>query len=67
MNSGKNNKTIFSVIGAACIVVVIILVIIFFGKEKDQERVQVGVIMSGGVEETGWNGMHYNGLKQASD
>jgi len=67
MNSGKNNKTIFSVIGAACIVVVILLVIIFSGKEKDQERVRVGVIMSGGVEETGWNGMHYNGLKQASD
>lgn len=67
MNKGKNNKTIFSLIGAACIVAVILLMISLAGKKIEQESVRVGVIMSGGIEETGWNGMHYNGLKQASD
>lgn len=37
-----------------------------FGK-KDVEKIFVGVVMPGGVNEVGFNGTHYQGIKQASD
>ncbi len=51
---------------AVCIFIVLILVIQTTGKQKDK-KVRVGFIMSGSVEEKGWNGLHYQGVKKACD
>ena len=36
-------------------------------KEKEDTKAVVGFVMSGGMEEDGWNGMHYRGVKSACD
>jgi len=59
-------KTCFILIGAILIVVLILFSIAFIGKEKGKET-KVGFIMSGAYNETGWNGMHYDGVKRACD
>lgn len=43
----------------------ILVLIIRFGKNEKQDVVRVGFIMSGSMQETGWNGMHYQGVKKA--
>ena len=50
----------------ACVVAVIMAIILFGGEETDQKE-KIGFIMTGSVEEHGWNGMHYDGVKQACD
>lgn len=64
----KNKKwlhyAIFSV--AFVIVAAIILVITFAGGEK-KELITVGFVVTGGMEEEGWNSLHYRGIKSACD
>lgn len=64
--SKKGKKRLAIVLGAVVIVLVILLLIVFMGKEKT-EKTKVGFIMSGASNETGWNGMHYNGVKKACE
>jgi basic membrane protein A len=60
------NKQIF--IGIAIIVVALLVItIVSMDMEKDDEKIKVGFIMSGHIEDEGWNGMHYNGIKKACD
>lgn len=59
-------KTCFILIGALLIVMLILFSIAFMGKEKGKET-KIGFIMSGACNETGWNGMHYDGVKRACD
>ena len=53
-------------LGAVAVVVLIVLLIVFVGRETDS-KTKVGFIISGACDETGWNGMHYNGMKQACE
>ncbi|MBO5487662.1 MAG: BMP family ABC transporter substrate-binding protein [Eubacterium sp.] len=63
-----NKKTvILTACGALLICVMIVLMIMFIGKEKDGDAPRIGFVMSGSVEETGWNGMHYAGVKNACE
>lgn len=63
------NKRISTVLLCLAVIVIglMILCIAVMGREEKKERIIVGFIMSGGVEETGWNGMHYDGIKQACE
>jgi len=66
MSKGKR-KLFLIALSAICVIVVIFLSILLSGKEQQKDRVKMGFIMSGGVDEDGWNGMHYNGIKTACD
>lgn len=64
--SKKGKKGLIVALGAVVIVLVIVLSIAFMGREKEKTT-KVGFIMSGACNETGWNGMHYTGVKQACE
>lgn len=38
-----------------------------FSGEKKEEKLKIGFVMSGGTQEQGWNGLHYNGIKDACE
>lgn len=59
-----NKKKIALLTGIILIVLAIILLIVFFGKEKEK-RITVGIVLTGSINEHGWNGHHYQGLKKA--
>jgi len=63
----KKSKTsgILLVLGSAVLCVLIVL-IMTYGGEKEQ-MAAVGFIMSGSVEEEGWNGEHYKGIRAACE
>lgn len=65
MSKGKKN-IILILIGVAC-VIAIFLSILLTGHEQEKDGMQIGFIMSGSMDEDGWNGMHYNGVKAAAD
>ena len=52
--------------GTVCIVLAIVVVILFFGREQ-KTGTKIGFVMTGSMEEAGWNGMHYEGVKAACD
>jgi len=52
--------------GALIIVLLIFAFIVFFGREQAQGT-KIGFVMTGSIEEHGWNGMHYDGVKAACD
>ncbi len=66
MIKAKRNRMVIIAILAFCVVLSIILVITFGGKEEE-ETTKIGFIMSGSIDEKGWNGMHYDGIKKACD
>ena len=66
MNKGMG-KLIAVIVSAIAVVVLIFLVIAFTGREGQKETIKIGFVMSGNMEEAGWNGMHYTGVKSASD
>lgn len=53
-------------LSAVVVIILIVLLIALVGREKESES-KVGFIMSGACDETGWNGMHYSGMKRACD
>ena len=64
MSKDKKNKMIMACI-ATCVFIVILLIIVMTGKVEQQDRNKVGFIMSGSVDEEGWNGMHYKAIEKA--
>ncbi len=63
-------KTKTKIIGLAAIIVVIVaaIAIVILLSEKDEEdKIKVGVVLSGAKDEAGWNGMHYEGVKKACE
>ena len=64
--SEKSSGRSLMIAGAVCVMLVIIVVILLFGREE-KAGAKIGFIMSGSIEERGWNGMHYNGVKSACD
>lgn len=66
MNKGKGKLVLISLC-ALCIVIVIVLIITLTGGEQYKSTIRIGFIMSGAMDEDGWNGMHYDGIKAACD
>ncbi len=64
----KNKKILGKLLIAMAIAIFCILVIMIqtTGKQ-DKTKVRVGFIMSGSIEEKGWNGLHYQGMKKACE
>lgn len=62
----NKKKTGILIVGFILILSIIILLITFFGKEK-KETTLVGLIITGSIDESGWNRYHYMGLKEASE
>jgi len=66
MNKSKKNL-IGIVVSAIVIVTIIVLLILFGGKQKKEQGTVIGLVLSGSSTEIGWNGLHYNGVKNACD
>lgn len=55
-------------LGIVIVVAAAIVALIFsIGNSRKQEAAKVGFIMSGSMNETGWNSMHYQGVKKACE
>ncbi len=65
MKVNKNSHRIWLVL--AVIVLLIILVLIATVGRKQKETSKIGFIMTGSIEDIGWNGMHYQGVRYACD
>ncbi|MBQ9141330.1 MAG: BMP family ABC transporter substrate-binding protein [Lachnospiraceae bacterium] len=65
MKSNKWNSGILLVF-VALILVIIFVFIATIGERKTSVP-KVGVVMTGAAEDSGWNGMHYQGIKYACD
>ena len=64
----KNNKLLQRILLAAIGVVLVVLLIgIFFAGNGKKEKVKVGLILTGSIDEQGWNGAHYQGVRYACD
>ena len=62
-----NKKQMLFIGGAAAVIILILLVIAFMGKKTQNEMPKIGFVMSGSMDEEGWNGKHYMGIKNACE
>ena len=60
----KNKIKVVVIVGVIAIAIMIMLLICWEG-DKKEKALTVGFIMSGSVNDEGWNGMHYDGVKKA--
>lgn len=51
----------------AIVLALLIASIKFIGNDNEQKRITIGVIVPGNITEPGWNGIHYEGIKEASE
>ncbi len=65
MNDVKNKRYILLI--AAAILLMIIIVLIFTINLKKEEKVKIGLILTGSIADEGWNGMHYQGVSSACE
>lgn len=63
----RNLKKILTAVGAVGVVILIFVIIAFMGNFSDSKTDKIGFIMSGSMDEAGWNGMHYSGVKKACE
>ena len=63
----KNKGGWLLIVAGIVVFVVLISVILFAGRIKTTETPKIGFIMSGSKEEQGWNGLHYQGIKEACE
>ncbi len=65
----KKNEGIYrmSLILLAVLIVGIIIGLIVAGGRKTKQQSVVGIVMSGSMEDTGWNSIQYEGLREACD
>lgn len=63
----QNKKTRLIILITCLVLFVIALVAMASSGVKLKKKVSVGFIINGGIDETGWNGLHYQGLKSACD
>lgn len=64
-----NNKKWGMVLGGTIIFLLFVIVgsIEMSGHGKKEDKVIIGVILPGSVEEVGWNGIHYHGIQTACE
>lgn len=65
MNKHRFRQAIL-LISAAVILIAVILLIMVTGAEKDTTQ-KVGLIITGETTDSGWNGVHYNGVVSACE
>ena len=65
--SKRTGGRILMAAGVVCIIAAILALILFLGREREEHGVKIGFVMTGSIEESGWNGMHYNGAKDACE
>lgn len=62
----KNSKIKqYWLLGLAAIVLLLIIVMILTVGTEQSSSIKVGVIITGSIEDDGWNGMHYKGVSHA--
>lgn len=63
------NKKISIVVFIVMAVIIFAIMFIIFGsgKSSSEATAKIGYIMTGSSEDSGWNGMHYQGVKQACE
>lgn len=59
------NKCVLGFI--ALVFAITVILIVSYDDAPKQEKTRIGVVMPGMVNEPGWNGVHYRGIKEASD
>ena len=64
----KNKKIISKILLASGIIIIVVIfaMIYFVGNEKTK-KIKIGFIMSGEASEQGWNGLHFEGIKEACE
>lgn len=64
----ENKKSKIGILFIAIIIIVCIFILIF-KTESSEEKImmKIGYIMSGKIDDSGWNSEHYNGIKSACD
>ena len=63
---GHPDKKIILLVSGILVLVFTVLFILNFDK-KDSRELKVGFIITGEINEFGWNGMHYKGIAQACE
>ena len=63
----KSKKSVVWLCGAVVVLLLIVGSILLFQTGKKKDTVVVGLILPGAVTEEGWNGTHYQGVKEACD
>ena len=63
----KIKKNLWWFGGAVLVFLAIVISIAWFGREKTEDKVKIGVILPGALSEPGWNGAHYEGIRQACE
>ena len=61
----RNKRIILACLGLA-VLCILVLSILQFGNGNRKDTVKIGFIMSGSINEDGWNGMHYAGVSEAA-
>ena len=65
MKNNKNSQRLLLVL-AMVVLLVIILFIVTIGSYRT-DTIKVGVVLTGDIGDDGWNGQHYQGIKDACD
>lgn len=63
----KNKRIMVGCLILGVVLFVFILIFILSFGKKQESATTIGVIMPGSVDEEGWNGNHYQGIKKACD
>lgn len=64
----ESNKLLRRLLIAASMGILLLVVIVIQTTGTTQDKkIAVGFIMSGGMQEEGWNGLHYQGIKKACE
>lgn len=64
MAKNKRYRRLLLVAGAF-VLALIVGILMWMGRQENAGKTKVGFIMSGQCSESGWNGMHYQGVKNA--
>ena len=65
--SKKGKMQILLFITGVLIFLLIVVSIVFGGRQNKTDTKVIGFIMSGAMDEQGWNGMHYEGIIEAGE
>lgn len=63
MKNNKGGQKLLLLLAAVVLVMIMVLIATVDGPKTDKTK--VGLILTGGMEDAGWNGMHYQGVKYA--
>ena len=63
MKNNKGRQKLLLLFAAVVLVIIMVLIATVDGPKTDKTK--VGLILTGGMEDAGWNGMHYQGVKYA--